>query len=312
MNMAPIDHAPLPTAARPARVGLLARPDGDVTTIADTVSRWATTHGMVVAALDALSSTDLLIAVGGDGTVLRALRLVAGSRTPVLPVHLGRLGYLVDVEVSQLELALEAIGNGAYTVEEHGALRVMGGSADVIALNEVVLRRVPGGRPAMIALRIQGELFMRYSGDGLIVATSMGSTAYSFSAGGPIVSPALAATLVTPLAAHAPASRPLVLAASEVVDIDVLSSSVRLSIEVDGRDHGEVGPGGRVSVAPSELSGRLVRLEQVGFATRARRKLQIADSPELVDVRPRRRPAASQAALTGGRQSSGNRESSPA
>jgi NAD+ kinase len=286
-----------PRSGPPEQVGVLARSDCDVTAVLATVGRWARGRGITAVALehpgirlppgierpavDALARTELLIAVGGDGTVLRALHLGAARGTPVLPVHLGRLGYLADVEIAQLDSALDAIADGEHTVEEHGALRVTGGPADSIALNEVVLRRLSGGSPAMIALRIDGDVFMRYSCDGVIVATAMGSTAYSFSAGGPIVSSAVAATVVTPLAPHAPASRPLVLSEREVVDIDVLPASVGLSVEIDGRDRGEVGPGDRLHIAPSRLSGRLIRIGHVGSAARARSKLQISDSPEL-------------------------------
>ncbi|MEA2145622.1 MAG: kinase, partial [Solirubrobacteraceae bacterium] len=149
-----------------------------------------------------------------------------------------------------------------------------------LGFNDVVLRRPTGAGPVAIALRIESELLAHYSGDGLIIATAHGSTAYSFAAGGPIVSPALAAKVVTPLAPHTTFNRPLVLC-DELVEVDVLASSSCLSIEIDGQEHGQAGPGDRLRIGSSRLTARRVRVGQLGFAARARSKLHIADAGEL-------------------------------
>jgi NAD+ kinase len=162
------------------------------------------------------------------------------------------------------------------------ALELRGGSREpALGFNDVVLRRTAGARPVAIAIDIEGEPLARYFGDGLIVATAAGSTAYSFAAGGPIVSPVLAATVLTPLAPHATFNRPLVLSAGESVEIEVLPSSSRLSIEADGQERGEAGRGDRLRIGVSSLSARRVRVGQVGFAARARSKLRIVDAGEL-------------------------------
>jgi NAD+ kinase len=263
------------------------------------VRRWATRHAISVLAAGSephllppgiepvaleqlLNRVDLLLAAGGDGTALQAMRLAAPHDVPVLAINLGRLGYLTDVDVSGLDAALEALTAGRYTVEEWGTLELGREACEpVVAFNDVVLRRPAGARPVALAFHIEGELLTRYSGDGLIVATATGSTAYSFAAGGPIVSPALGAKVVTPLAPHATFNRALVLAARELVEIDVLASSSQLSIEIDGRERGEAGPGDRLRVGPSGVSARRVRVGRIGFAGRARSKLRITDAGEL-------------------------------
>jgi NAD+ kinase len=169
---------------------------------------------------------DLLFAAGGDGTTLRAMHLAAPRDVPVLAINLGRLGYLADVDASRVDAALEALTRGRYTIDRWRALELRCGALEpALGFNDIVLRRTAGARPVTITVGIDGELLARYSGDGLIVATAAGSTAYSFAAGGPIVSPTLAATVVTPLAPHTTFNRPLVVSAGESVAIDVLASS---------------------------------------------------------------------------------------
>ncbi len=294
-------------SARPARgaslalrrVGMLLHPTRDPVSTLTAISRWAARYhidviaagselhrlppGIAPVALDQLPDrVDVLFAVGGDGTALRALHLAAPHDVPVLAINLGHLGYLADVDTSQLDAALEALTRGRYTMEPWRALELRSAAREpALGFNDVVLRRTAGARPVAIAVGIEGELLARYSGDGLIVATAAGSTAYSFAAGGPIVSPALAATVLTPLAPHATFNRPLVVSAGESVEIDLLASSSRPSIEIDGQELGEAGPGDRLSIGASALAARRVRLQQVGFAARARSKLRITDAGEL-------------------------------
>jgi NAD+ kinase len=274
-------------------------PTRDPVSALTAVSRWAARYDIHVVAAGSelrrlpsgiapvaieqlLDRVDLLFAAGGDGTALRAIHLAAPHDVPVLAINLGRLGYLADVDSSGLEAALEALARGRYTTDTWRALELRGGSREpALGFNDVVLRRTTAARPVAIALGIEGELLARYSGDGLIVATAQGSTAYSFAAGGPIVSPVLAATVLTPLAPHTTFNRPLVLSAGESVEIEVLPSSSRLSIEADGQERGEAAAGDRLRIGASSLSARRVRVEHVGFAARARSKLRIIDAGEL-------------------------------
>jgi NAD+ kinase len=278
---------------------MLLHPTRDPVPVLGSVTRWAARYGIAVVAAASdhyplppgiepvaleqlLDRVDLLLAAGGDGTALQAMHLAAAQGVPVLAVNLGRLGYLADVDASRLKAALEVLTRGHYTVDEWGALELRGGSCELgVAFNDVVLRRASGARPVAIAVALEGELLARYSGDGLIVVTSQGSTAYSFAAGGPIVSPALAATVLTPLAPHAVFNRPLVLSSGELVEVEVLAASSRVSIEMDGQEHGEAGPGDRLRIGSSPVVARRVRVGQVGFAKRARSKLRITDAGEL-------------------------------
>jgi NAD+ kinase len=283
----------------PRRVGILLHPTrGPVSTLT-AVSLWAARHDIEVVAAGSqlprlppdiapvaldqlLDRVDLLFAAGGDGTTLRAMHLAAPRDVPVLAINLGRLGYLADVDASRVDAALEALTRGRYTIDRWGALELRCGALEpALGFNDIVLRRTAGARPVTITVGIDGELLARYSGDGLIVATAAGSTAYSFAAGGPIVSPTLAATVVTPLAPHTPFNRPLVVSAGESVGIDVLASSSRMSIEIDGQEHGDAAPGDRLCIVSSPLSAQRVHVEQIGFASRARSKLRITDSVEL-------------------------------
>ena len=144
------------------------------------------------------SRSDLLVSLGGDGTMLRAMRLADGQRAPVLGVNLGKLGFLAEVDVPDLPGALSAIDGHQFTVEPRLAVDAELGGKRVTAFNDIAVVRVPGDGSAVVAVRVNGQPFVSYSADAVIVATPTGSTAYSFSAGGPITSPSVEALLVTP------------------------------------------------------------------------------------------------------------------
>ena len=147
----------------------------------------------------------LVIGLGGDGTILRALKLATEHEVPVLGVNLGRLAFLAEVNLDELPAALDQIDRGDYRMEERATMRVTGTLAGLplTAFNDSALTRVPGHGPAALAVEVEGEVFARYTADALVIATPTGSTAYSFAAGGPIVSPRHRGLLVTPVAPHA-------------------------------------------------------------------------------------------------------------
>jgi len=238
---------------------------------------------------DFASTADLVIAAGGDGTMLRALALAAPAGVPVLGVNLGRLGFLAEVDPPELGRALEAVGAGEYRVEERLALECTlhtdDGPTTHRAFNDLVVWRTPGFGQAALAVSVGGELFVRYAADGLIVATPTGSTAYTLSVGGPIVSPVVDAILVTPLAPHGLFNRTLTIAAAELLEIDVLGESAPVVVERDGARERELTPGARITVRRSDAPGLLVRLGWTSFYGRARRKLQLADPIELGHTR---------------------------
>jgi NAD+ kinase len=293
---------PVRATEPPRRVSLVLHPRRDVTTAVEYVERWTLDAGIALAGLDdpRLPSTarrceqselandcDLVLALGGDGTMLGAERLAAPVGVPVLGVNLGRLGYLTEVDGEKLPKALKAVAAGAFAVEERSALSTSwqenGDTCDRVAYNDVVLSRVPGRGQAALALHVDGQLLVRYASDGVIAATPAGSTAYSFAAGGPIVSPQTRAMIVTPDAPHGLFNRAVVLGDDERLGIEVLPTSAPVAVEVDGQLVTEVEPGWTMEVAIADLAARVVRLGEAGFAERARRKLGITDPAGLAD-----------------------------
>ncbi len=277
--------------------GVIAHPRRDCADVFSAVHEWAEQQSVELIALadgsplsklgDALSDAefarraDVVIAAGGDGTILRALALAAPAGVPVLGVNVGRFGFLAEVDPPELPNALTAVTAGAFTVETRLALdgRVLS-SADTVSVrasNDLVLGRIPGRGQAEFAASVDGELFTRYVGDGLIVSTPTGSTAYSLSAGGPIVSPTTHAILLTAIAPHGVFDRSLVLAPAETLRIDLLENSAPVVIECDGRRHSDVSAGDSLDVSTSSQPGLLIRLGGPSFYGRARRKLQLVD-----------------------------------
>jgi NAD+ kinase len=230
--------------------------------------------------------SDLVVSLGGDGTMLRAMRLADRQRAPVLGVNLGRLGFLAEVDVPDLPGALSAIDSRKFTIECRLAIDGALGAQAITAFNDVAAVRVPGEGSAMVAVLVDGQPFVSYAGDALVVATPTGSTAYSFSAGGPIVSPAVEVLLVTPAAPHSAYNRGVVISAQDTVTLEVLPASGRLAIEVDGAVAGYAAPGQRIGLQSRPAAARVVRLGRTTFYERARRKLRLTDSAEILATWP--------------------------
>jgi NAD+ kinase len=283
-------------------IGLVLHPERDSAEAVDAVLKWAAARDAEVlgvadevqrlnCAAVAVSPTelgrrcDLLVSLGGDGTMLRAMRLADRQRALVLGVNLGKLGFLAEVDVPDLPGALSAIDGNQYTVEPRLAIDGITGSVEMTAFNDIAVVRVPGDGSAVVAVRVAGQSFVSYSADAVIAATPTGSTAYSFSAGGPIVSPSVEALLVTPAAPHSAYNRGVVLSVADAVSLELLPSSGRLAVEVDGMVAGYVSPGECVEMRSRPGAAQVVRLGHTTFYQRARRKLRITDSAEIpVDV----------------------------
>jgi NAD+ kinase len=280
-------------------VGLVLHPARDPKSAVDAVVDWAAARSITVLGLpdeieriecraqpadaaELVARADLLVGLGGDGTMLRAMRLAAEKATPLLGVNLGRLGFLAEIDVEELPAALSAIDAGEYTVEPRAAVttRLPDGS-EVTAFNDIVLVRIPGHRLVAVGVAVNDDQFVNYAADAIIVATATGSTAYSFSAGGPIMSPTVEGFVVVPAAAHSTFSRALVLACEESVRLDLLSTSGEVAVEVDGlvRTHLSAGDSLTVTTVPS--AARVVRLGRTTFYQRALRKLQVTGSAEV-------------------------------
>lgn len=224
---------------------------------------------------------DLLVSLGGDGTMLRTLRLAYRRQVPVLGVNLGKFGFLAEIDVPDLDDALCSIAEGRFDVESRMAVRAVVDDTARIAFNDIVLIRSPGDGQAAVGLVVDGQPFVRYVGDAVVVSTPTGSTAYSFSAGGPIVSPKAEGLLVIPVAPHSAFNRAVMLACNESLTMELLPSSGSLGLEVDGELIRTLHPGERIDVVADVTAGSVVRLGNTTFYQRVRRKLRLSDAAEL-------------------------------
>lgn len=280
-------------------VGLVLHPRRDCGSAIEAIVKWAERRNVTVLGLhdeidridcEAVSVTPeemveragLLVSLGGDGTMLRTMRLVEGRKTPVLGVNVGRLGFLAEVDLPDLPAALTAIDEHKFTIEARTAVRTrLPDGREVSAFNDIAMVRVPGDGLAAIGISVEKKNFVNYAADAVIVATPTGSTAYSFSAGGPIVSPNVEGLIVTASAAHSSFNRPLMLALQEQLDLDVLPTSGRLAIEVDGIIEGYAGPDDRLCIEPVPSAAQVIRLGRTSFYERARRKLRVEGSAQV-------------------------------
>lgn len=224
------------------------------------------------------SELDVVVVFGGDGTFLRAAYLSRDHGLPLLGVNLGRLGFLSEVEVTDVPAALVRIVAGDFAVEERMTLtvqvrdhagRLVGTSW---ALNEASVERVVPQRLIVIEVRVGDTLFARVPADAMICATPTGSTAYAFSAGGPILSPRVEAILLVPVAPHSLFDRTLVVDPGESLSLRAVEGQAACVVSLDGRESLDVPVGGSVRVHRGETPVRMVRLGPVDFYGRVREK----------------------------------------
>jgi NAD+ kinase len=300
---------------------------------ADKVRRWCDDHGVAWADIDVWDDDaprrsaheeaeraghlDLVVTLGGDGTFLRGARVALAADTPVLGVDVGRVGFLTEVGVGDVETALEAVHHGGAKIEQRLALTMRasrplelphemesllrygrgpalppprqrpgmpedvgwGVPLEISAVNDVVFEKLARDRQASLGVYLGDRLFASYSADAIIVASPTGSTAYSFSAGGPVLSPRVEGIVVTPVAPHMIFNRSLVLAADEVVSVRVLDRSGQVAVSVDGQLRGVLDPGDWVAVYAASWRARLVRLHRSDFYGRLRDRFALADAP---------------------------------
>jgi len=226
---------------------------------------------------------DLVVSLGGDGTMLRAVQAVAPLGIPVLGVNVGRLGYLAGVEPPELNTALGRYFEGDYSIEERMmlAIEVHENSGELesstyLALNEAVVEKPAAGHTVRMSVELNERLFTSYAADGVIVATPTGSTAYSFSAGGPIVSSRHRAILITPVSPHMAFDRSLVIDPSEVVRVTVVEDRPAM-LTVDGRSLDTLAPGDAVTCTESAHCARFVTFDTRDFYRILKAKFGLAE-----------------------------------
>ncbi|MEO7556976.1 MAG: NAD(+)/NADH kinase [Acidimicrobiales bacterium] len=224
------------------------------------------------------SGLDLVVSLGGDGTMLRAIHLVGSSGTPVLGVNVGQLGYLTEIEPVDAEKALERFSVGAHLIEERMLLDVSVRStgATALALNEAVLEKTATGHTVRLAVHIDGERWTTYAADGLIVATPTGSTAYSLSARGPIVAPELRALVLTPVSPHMLFDRSMLFGPATALTMEVAGHRPA-TLSVDGQNLGVLAQGDAITCSASAATARLVRFGTTKFHQTLKTKFGLSD-----------------------------------
>lgn len=228
-----------------------------------------------------VGGVDFVVALGGDGTMLGAMRLMVGRPVPVLGVNHGNLGFLVEVIPEALPSALERLTEGDFTIERHACLEAegTGGIATRFGFNDVVLGR-PGRVGAVsVDLIVNDQRFGYYRCDAVVVSTPTGSTAYSYAAGGPILSPSSDAVVITPVAPMSGVSRPVVLGAQDRVRFTVAQDSAPVAVDVDGIPSGALGHGDELAAVLRREAAHVVRFSSAEHAGRSSVKLSLLDLP---------------------------------
>ncbi|MET1060082.1 MAG: NAD kinase [Nocardioides sp.] len=296
---------PTPIDAEPVRRVLLLAHTGreDARDVARAFCKALTAHGIVVRLLDreaadleldpaayqpgietvpvdaddgdqAAAGCELAVVIGGDGTILRAAEMTHGTGTPLLGVNLGHVGFLAEAEYDDVESTISAIVERRYTSEERLTIdvQVFQGKelvSGTFALNEVSVEKAARERMLEVVVEIDGRPLSRWGCDGIVCATPTGSTAYNFSAGGPVVWPGVEALLMVPISAHALFARPMVVAPTSVLAVEVLESTNGAGVMwADGRRTVELPPGARIEVRRGTTPVRLVRLHDSPFTDR--------------------------------------------
>ncbi|MFG2126147.1 NAD(+)/NADH kinase [Streptomyces sp. NPDC048710] len=267
--------------------------------------------------LDAAGDPDLIVTLGGDGTFLRGARLAAENDALVLGVDLGRVGFLTEVPATAVRAALDAVQEDRITVESRMLLTMRascrlevpdqvealvhyargpmlppppvrmecetgddwGVALNVTALNDVVVEKLARDRQVSVGVYLAGRLLASYSADALLVATPTGSTAYSFAAGGPVVSPRAEALIFTPVAPHMTFNRSVVAAPDEPIALRILERSGQAAVSIDGQVRGVLNPGDWIGVYAAPRRLKAVRLGPMDFYGRLRERMNLTDAP---------------------------------
>lgn len=279
---------------KPSRVALVVHPTRSIDGPLEALASWAGGQSLDVVQIPAVGSQDrqvaeraelepgdLVVALGGDGTVLSALRAAAPQNAPVLGVACGSLGALTAVAADELDEALGRVGAGDWTPRLLPALAIHPADGpDEWAVNDfVVVRRAAG--QVIADLSVDDELYVRLAGDGLIVATPLGSSAYSMAAGGPVLVSTTEAIVCTPLAMHGGSAPPLVVPATSTMRVEVRPTIAGFEIEIDGHGQALTALDYRISLHPEKVT--LVSFGELGLGIAGLRKRRlIGDSPRIL------------------------------
>ncbi len=262
------------------RILIVARTDDPrLTEPVETLTAHLRSAGVELLSESQVAEVDLIIAVGGDGTMLYASRVARDTSTPILGINRGRLGFLADVMPAEMIASVDHVLRGNYTTDRRQLLeatltRQSGGTDVGYALNDVVLQRRETGRMVDFETSIDGAYVNTHSGDGLIVATPTGSTAYALSCGGPIIEPQLNAVVVVPVCPHTLTDRPVVIPADREILVRLLQrDDTKAEITVDGFSMGEFLPDDQLSISAANKQVTLIHPPGYDFYGILRSKL---------------------------------------
>lgn len=251
----------------------------DCECVLDTEAAVLAGEGPGVPACDFSDHVDLVAVLGGDGTMMHAVSRLGRFEKPVAGINIGTLGFLTSCTDSEIDVFADAVSSGCFKISVRMLLvakviRASGESEIYHGLNEVAMARGETGRLVTLIAKVDGEWLNRYRADGLIVATPTGSTAYSLSAGGPLIAPQSSVMVITPICPHSLSQRSLVL--SDDVEIEISperADDAPMIFTVDGRDTTRIDPGDKVVIKKSSRSFHLLRLEDTSFYEALRQKL---------------------------------------
>ncbi|MEU8820983.1 NAD(+)/NADH kinase [Actinoplanes sp. NPDC048796] len=281
-----------------AVLGLVVHPSNDVSESVTTVVNVAARVGARVVARpddaarlglfaledpDFVEKVDFVFSLGGDGTMLGAMRLMAGRPTPILGVNHGNLGFLIETSPADLPAALERLMAGEFSLEPHSALAV----GDVLAFNDVVVTAATAWTSVALDLKLNGVKHGYFRCDAVVVCTPTGSTAYNYAAGGPIISPSVTAIGLTPVAPMSGISRPLVLGGTEII---TLRGAAPSRVSLDGADTVTIDENTDLTVQLRPNAVNVVRFDRAAHERRTRVKLSLLDLPlrpdQLIELVP--------------------------
>jgi NAD+ kinase len=227
--------------------------------------------------------SDLVVAIGGDGTILAAARAVGLQGVPILGVNLGTLGFLAEVNPDKLFVAMEKVAAGSYEIEERMLVKARVGERGrwAYALNDLVIDKGGFSRVIELNVSINGIFVGSYKADGLIISTPTGSTAYALSAGGPIVNPKMKALITTPICPHSLAVRPLIIDIDELLMVEVYSDHEGATLTIDGQVGRRIRSGDVVTAAVAHRTVKLVRVDSKSFYEILRTKLKWGIKPTV-------------------------------
>ncbi|MDE7082756.1 MAG: NAD(+)/NADH kinase [Clostridia bacterium] len=233
----------------------------------------------VVKSVDGLDGLEILFVLGGDGTILTVASECAKRRIKIIGINYGHLGFLAEFEPDRLDDAIALVKSGSYKVQSRSMLKISTANGEYVALNDLVIQRSTGGvnfiNTVSLHAEIDGTTVDNFSSDGIIVSTPTGSTAYSLSAGGSVLTPDIGAFILTPICPHSLHSRPVVFGDNSVLRISPVNAGAPLGLIVDGKAVGEVGNGEEVTVSKSEFKADFITSDDKNFFSKLLIKLNI-------------------------------------